>query len=149
MSSIISDADKFCSTTFVPIHDCVHTTVTTWLCTHTFVLRQVCAQTYLCPHTFVPRHVYAQTRLCPIIVLVTLYPRLSLNAIVPFAIVEGSYFDFEIRTDHGKISSLSAASMSLLTIGAYLRLYLKTQQKTEFMQQGVIIKIILRYYFRI
>ena len=37
------------SNTFLSIHDSAHTTVTTWLC----------------PHTFVPRHVRAHTRLCP------------------------------------------------------------------------------------
>ena len=49
----------------MPIHDCAHTTVTTWLCPHTFVLRHVCAQTRLYPHTFVPKHICADTRLCP------------------------------------------------------------------------------------
>ena len=53
------------STTFVPIHDCAHTTVTTWLYPHTFVPRHDCAQIRLCPDTFVPTHVFAHTHLCP------------------------------------------------------------------------------------
>ena len=36
---------------------------------------------------------------------------------------------------------ISAASMSLQTIGAYLRLYLKNRWKTEFVQQKVKYKL--------
>ena len=52
---------KCSSTTFVPIHDCAHTS----LCPDTFVPTHVCTHTRLCPHMFVPTHVFCPDTFMP------------------------------------------------------------------------------------